>query len=59
MKSAGGAVGGGSDGRDLGEEVRLKHSKLVQQVSLFCNVGSGYLPLGAESARYVFGDPGE
>jgi hypothetical protein len=39
--------------RDLGEEVRLKHAKLTQQVRLFCRVPVGYLPMGSESARFV------
>ena len=39
--------------RDLGEEVRLKHAKLTQQVSLFCQAPVGYLPMGAESACFV------
>lgn len=39
--------------RDLGEEVRLKHAKLTQQVCLFCRVPVGYLPMGPESARFV------
>lgn len=41
--------------RDLGEDVRLKHEKLTQQVSLFCRIPVGYLPMGHESARFVDG----
>ena len=49
VKLTGGAVGGGSDGRDLGEEIRLKHSKLLQQVSLFCDVAG--MPGGCKYTR--------
>ena len=51
---------GGHGSGDLGEEVRSKHAKLTQQVSLFCpRLEPGYLPMGPESASLIFDDAGD